>query len=243
MAVLRSTSLSILLMLGFLAVPVFGAAPPAPSARSVDEIVRRHVDAIGGKAQWAKVHSLLIKGSGPYAMTTWIWKEPGKVRTEERDAEGSGHAVITASDGTHAWVSNTFRGPATPRPLAPEELRRWQTGLAIRSDLLDLPAKGAALTLLGEEKVNGKDAYKLSLKRDDRDEVLLWIDTRTFLLVQRARTTTAPWGGTTTVATPLTDYRRVEGVMIPHAIGETLLIVEVNPEIADAAFQPEPSLK
>lgn len=222
---------------------LFVASLPAHGAAlSVDEIVRRHIDAIGGKAQWAKVHSLLIRGSGPYAQTTWIWKEPGKVRTEERDPDGSGHAVITASDGARAWVSNTFRGPATPRPMAPEELRRWQSGLAIRSDLLDLP-RSAKLTLLGQEKVNGNDAYKLSLQRDDRDEVLLWIDAKTFLLAQRARATNAPWGAKTTVVTPLTDYRRVEGVMIPHVIGETLLVVEVNPEIPDKTFELDASLK
>lgn len=227
--------LAVSMVLFLVSLPVYGAT------LSVDEIVRRHIDAIGGKAQWAKVHSLLIRGSGPYAETTWIWKEPGKVRTEERDPGGSG-AVITASDGTRAWISNTFRGPATPRRMAPEELRRWQTGLAIRSDLLDLP-RSAKLTLLGQEKVNGQDAYKLSLQRDDRDEVLLWIDAKTFLLVQRARTANAPMGGPKTVATPLTDYRRVEGVMIPHAIGETLLIVEVNPEIPDKTFDPDASLK
>jgi outer membrane lipoprotein-sorting protein len=236
-AIRHMVSVVVSMVLFGVTLPAHGAAP------SVDEIVRRHIDAIGGKAQWAKVHSILIRGSGPYAVTTWIWKEPGKVRTEERDPENSGRAVITASDGTRAWVSNTFRGPATPRSLVPEELRRWQTGLAIRSDLLDLPPKGAKLTLLGQEKVNGNDAYKLSLQREDRDEVLLWVDARTFLLAQRARTTAAPWGGTTTVATPLTDYRRVEGVMIPHAIGETLLMVEVNAVIPDKTFEPDPSLE
>ena len=207
----------------------------------VDEIVRRHVAAIGGAARWQSVDSLVVRGSGEYGTFTWVWKRPGKMRTEEREVEG-GRTLVTAYDGTTGWQSNPFRQP-TPKKLDSGELQRWQNGVAIRSDLLDLPAKGATLSLLGQEKVNGRNAYKLSLKRSGRGDVQLWIDAESFLLVQRARTTAAPWGEIKTVATALRDYRNVNGVMIPHLIGDTKLVTEVNAAIDDALFAPPQTLR
>ncbi len=219
-------------------VATIGAAAPP----DVDEIVRRHVSAIGGVARWEHVDSLLVRGSGTFGSFTWVWKRPDKVRTDERDEHGTGRTLVTAFDGHTGWTSNPFTD-GLPRKLGIAELQRWQSGLAIRSDLLDLPAPDATLSLLGQEKVNGRDAYKLSLLRDGRDEVLLWIDTESYLLVQRARAVVAPWGELRTVATPLRDYRNVNGVMIPHAIGDTRLTTEVNAAIDDALFRPPQTLR
>jgi hypothetical protein len=143
---------------------------------------------------------------------------------------------VTLFDGASGWVSDPFKGAPAPRELDAAELQRWQTGFAIRSDLLD--AKGAVVELLGTENIGNRPAHKLSLKRPGRDEVLLWIDAESFLLVQRARKLKAPWGEETTVATPLSDYRNVDGVMVAHKIGDTRCVVEVNPEVSDSLFVP-----
>lgn len=213
----------------------FAAQAAAPSAA---EIVEKHLQAIGG-ARWQKVDSLLITGVGAYGSVVWAWKKPDRVRVEER--EPAGKMLISAFDGTSAWISNPFRDTA-PRHMTPEEQRQWRAGLAIRSDLLDLP-KNAQLQLLGSEPVEGRAAWKLSLRRDDADEVFLWIDAQSFLLVQRARTLTAPWGGKQTPVTPLHDYRNVEGLMIPHAIGNTRLDVEVNADLDDTTFRPPQAIR
>jgi outer membrane lipoprotein-sorting protein len=205
------------------------AAAATPSAA---EIVRKHLDAIGG-ARWQRVDSLLITGSGAFGTVTWAWKKPDRIRTEER--EPAGRTLVTAFDGKSAWISNPFQDPK-PRAMTPEETRQWRAGLAIRSDLLDLP-KDATVEVVGNENVDGRPAWKLSLRRDSADEVFLWIDAKTFLLVQRARTMNAPWGGSRTPVTPLRDYRNVEGLMIPHAVGATKLTVEVNPQLDDDTFR------
>jgi len=219
-----------------------GATPSAPDA---GEIARRHVEAIGGKARWQRVQSLLVKGSSTFASFVWVWKAPGKVRTEERDDQYSGKTLITAFDGSSGWISNPFRGPkaGVPRRLDAEELRRWQNGLAIRSDLLDLPESGVKMDLLGQETIEGRAAWKLSLARAGQDPVLLWIDTQSYLIVQRARTVKSPWGAEELSRTRFGDYRNVQGVLIAHSTGETRYVVEVNPPIEDALFQPPQPLK
>jgi len=52
-----------------------------------------HVEAIGGKARWQKVQSLLMKGTNSFGSYVWVWKQPGKVRTEEKDNEYTGATV------------------------------------------------------------------------------------------------------------------------------------------------------
>ncbi len=204
---------------------------------SAAEIARRHVEAIGGAARWQSVRTLLIRGTNPILSYVWVWKAPDKLRTEERDETYTHNTLITAFDGSVGWRSNSFQGSGAPRRLQGDELGRWMSGLMVRSDLLDVPP-GAELTVAGVEKIGGREAYKLSLRRPGRDEVLLWIDTHSFLLVQRARRLKTPWGEEKSMATPLGDYRNVQGLMIAHLIGETRCAVEVNPEISDALFQP-----
>jgi outer membrane lipoprotein-sorting protein len=223
-----------------LVLAVTSDAAPAPD---VSTIVQRHIDAIGGAARWRNVESLLVRGKDRFATFVWIWKSPNRVRTEERDDAHGGQTLVMSFDGTTAWSSNPFKGTPEARKLSDAERRQWETGLAIRSDLLDLPQKGTALKLRGEEKLNGRRAYKLSLVRPGRDEVLLWIDAETYLLLQRARKVVPPWGIEQLVTTPLSDYRSVQGVLIPHKFGTTACLVEVNPELDDDAFRPPQPLR
>jgi hypothetical protein len=231
-----------LFVLAPMALLFLGATTTPPDA---NEIVRRHIEAIGGKARWQQVHSLFMKGTSSFGSYVWVWKQPGKVRTEEKDTEYSGATLVTAFDGTEGWISNPFRGPnkGVPHKLSPDELRRWQTGLAIRSDLLDLPAEGVELKLLGQENVKGQPAYKLSVTRPGYDPVLLWIDTGSYLIVQRARKSKSPWGGESMIPVRIGDYRKIDGVLIAHSTGETQYVVQVNPEIDDMLFKPPQSLK
>ena len=217
-----------------------GATAPLPD---VSTVVQRHVDAIGGAERWRHVDSLLIRGKDSFGTFVWLWRSPNKVRTEERDDVNGGKTLVMSFDGTTAWTTNPFKGTPDPRKLTEAERRRWETGLAIRSDLLDLPQKGVALNLLGEETVSGRRAYKLSLVQPGRDEVLLWIDAETYLLLQRARNVVAPWGAVRLVTTVLSDYRRVQGVLVPHTFGTTTCLVEVNPELDDGAFRPPHPLR
>ncbi|MBV9496674.1 MAG: hypothetical protein JOZ54_20690 [Acidobacteria bacterium] len=213
------------------------SAPP-----TADEILQRHLAAIGGSARWQAVQSLMVRGSSSYGSFTWLWKRPDKMRSEELDDIYSGKKLVTAFDGRTGWISDPFKGNPAPRRLASAELQQWQTGFPVRSDLLDLPAKGAELKVVGREGVGGRDAWKLSLHRAGRDEVLLWIDAQSWLLVQRARKLRTPWKSEELIATPFGDYRNVEGLMIPHSVGSTRCFVEVNADIADALFAPPPSL-
>src|SRR5258706_2719940 len=222
---------------------VFALTAGAAPLPDVSSIVQRHIDAIGGGERWRHVDSLLVRGKNSFGTFVWLWKSPNKVRTEERDDANGGKALVTSFDGTTAWVANPFKGTPDPRKLTGDERRRWETGLAIRSDLLDLPQKGVALKLLGEETVSGRRAYKLSLVQPGRDEVLLWIDAQTYLLLQRARNVVAPWGNEQLVTTVLSDYRSVQGVLIPHRFGTTTCFVEVNPELDDDAFRPPHPLR
>ena len=212
------------------------ATPP------VEEIVRRHIEAIGGTERWQKVQTLMVKGTTAFGSFTWVWKQPNMVRTEDREIGGAGRTIVTAFDGTTAWTVNGYKESPQPRRLKPAAQSGWATRLVLRSDLLDLP-KGSELKFLGYDTVNGRIAYKLSLKREGRDEVRLWIDRESFLLVQRAREVMAPWGEEKDVVTPLLDYRQVDGVLIPHKIATTPLTIEVNAELDDALFRPPRDLE
>lgn len=236
MAALLPGQRAFVVLLMLLSLSVTADAVPPPDAEA---IVRQHVAAIGGQARWQQVRSLMVKGQGAFGTFLWVWKTPDKMRSDEHDDVYSKKTLVTAFDGAAGWISDPFKGPAVPRRIQGAELQRWQTGFPLRSDLLDLPTKGVTLQLLGTESLNNRAAHKLSLKRPGRDEVLLWIDAQSFLLVKRVLRAKMPQGGgETTVEMSLSDYRNVSGVMIPHKIGDTRCVVAVNPEVSDSLFLP-----
>ena len=180
----------------------------------------------------------------PYVMEM---KRPRKSRVEVRFR---GQTAIQVFDGTTGWKVRPFLGRHEVEPYNAEEMRIAAQQTELDGPLMDYAAKGSRLELVGNEPVEGHDAYKLRITSDTGMSRQVWVDAQTFLDVMIDGTRTMD-GKLRSVRTVFRDYKPVGGLMIPHVLETTVegvkgsekIVIEhvtINPKLDDARFaKPE----
>ena len=168
---------------------------------------------------------------------------PRKTRLE---IDFNGATAVQIYDGTQGVKIRPYLGRSTPEPYTSAELKLAAQEQELDGPLIDSARKGTRVALEGVEAVHGRDAYKLQLTLRGGAVRHVWVDAASFLDVQIDGTRTLD-GKPHAVATYLSDYRAVDGLMIPMRAetsiagvpGATALVIDqvsVNPRIDAARF-------
>jgi hypothetical protein len=229
--------------IGVLVMALVASFPAA--AQTVDAIVAKALEARGGVARIKALQSQRLTGrisfgpgnEGPFQVEM---KRPGKMRDQ---LTLNGKTGIRTTDGKSGWVMS---GSDDPRPMSAEELRNTAGSADFEGPLVDYAAKGNKIELLGKDKVEGKDAYKLKVTLRDGQVRYDYIDAVSYLEVK--------WEGSILyqgkelgVETFFRDYRNVGGLMFSFLLDSgtpgtsntqqiVLEKVELNPPEDDARF-------
>ena len=221
---------------------VLGQAALAQSTPTADEVIDNYIAAIGGKDALMKVTDLTTNMSsdmnGNSIIITRKQKLPNKFLMvinangmEIMRQAGDGEKVIRGGmQGTNVVEGPEAKQLMTMNSLFPE---------------LHYAENGVTSTLVGIEKVDGKDTYKLSHALADGKGV--WtdnFDVATGLKVQSIATNKSPRGEMTTTSV-YSDYKDTNGIKFPMTIQQTsprgpmtmsVDNVKVNKGIKDADF-------
>jgi hypothetical protein len=156
-----------------------------------------------------------------------------------------GDTAVQVYDGERGWKLRPYLGRREVEDFTPEELRVASQQTELDGPLLEALAHHERVALLGTEKVQGRDAYKLEVGRG-RDARHVWIDAQTYLDVKVDGTRRLD-GKLHPVYTEYRDFRPENGLMIPRVLetsvegvrgSETIRIerVAVNPSLPRDAF-------
>jgi outer membrane lipoprotein-sorting protein len=224
----------------------FSAA--AASAQTVDEILDQHFAAQGGKDKIAAVQSAKIalrqQAGGQEFPITIYWKRPNKIRM---DVSVQGMIGSQVYDGSGAWQVMPFLGKNEPEAMTGDDLE----GMEEQADLIEGPMfnwkeKGNTVELMGKEPVEGTDAWKLKVTKDNGDVTWVWLDAESMLQIKsegkRKRNDQE-----FEFESSLGDYKEVGGLVFAHSIenkpkgapqGVTFTIdtIELGATIDDAIF-------
>jgi hypothetical protein len=96
----------------------------------------------------------------------------------------------------------------------------------IDGPLVDYAAKGTVIQLVGTEKVEDRDTYKLKLTMKDGHSVHLWIDAQTFLEAKMEGAPRRLDGIEHPVEIYYRDYRQVNGLQIPFVLETKVLTLD-----------------
>jgi hypothetical protein len=243
------------------AVSATPAGPREPAgarslAKTAAEVIDRNVAARGGLDAWRKVDTMVWLGhlehGGrevqriPFVMTL---KRPNLTRFELKEQFNQFTRIF---DGAHGWK---LRPGADGRPetkaFSPEEVKFARTEFVVDGPLIDYQAKGVTADLDGIDTVDGRKAYRLSLKLLSGGERKVWIDTKTNLDSRYDRPATNPLKPGAPVSVYYRNYADADGVQVARSIetgvdaggavaGDKLVIdrVLVNPKLDDGTFAP-----
>lgn len=219
----------------------------AIQAQSVDEIVTKHVEAMGGAEKYKNLKAIRMQTStelmGQSLPTTSVIALGKGMRS---DVTVMGATISQGYDGQQGWMINPMQGStaaeATPAELNPS----MDVQLDITGPYYNYKEKGNTIELLGKEKLDGTDVYKLKITRKNGVTETQYLDAVTYL--NRKTIAVIEAGGEKNEnETMFSDYRPVEGIKFPfvtqmtHPQFGTMKMkvdkLEVNPVVDETKFK------
>jgi outer membrane lipoprotein-sorting protein len=223
-------------------------------ARTADDVIEKHLAALGGRDALAKLETRISKGtvsvslqgtdiSGPIEIYN---KAPNKMRTHfELDLSsfgGDNVVVDQRCDGKTAFISHSMQGD---REITGSQLQ-GMVNAQFPSPLMVYKQTGATVQLTGTDTIGGRQVYVLRYTPKTGPATRQYIDAETYLSLRAVTTLDAPeLGGAAEQTTDVSDFRDVDGIKVPftlHIVNPaqtvtiTLASVEHNTPIDEAMF-------
>ncbi len=218
------------------------------SAQTVDEIIAKNIEAKGGYDKLKSIKTMQATGqftaqNGMVQGTITLYnKRPNKMRM---NMDIQGQTMVQAFDGTTGWMIIPFMGTTEPQRMPEEQVKSMKSNADMDGVLVDYKKKGHKVELLGKEELEGTDVYKLKVTRKDSSVQYLYLDSDYYIELKMS-TVIKSKGTEQMFDTYLSDYKEVDGTMVPFAIEQkkgdmllsqiTLSEVKYNVDIDDSYF-------
>lgn len=223
------------------------------TAQTADEIVEKHLAALGGREALGRLRTRV--STGTVTLTTAIGPVSGTIEASAKvpnksrvlikldlTAVGGGEIVNDQRfDGTTGHIIDTFNGN---RDITGPQLAAMRNN-AFPTAWIDYKTRGFTIALSGQETLAGRSAFVLDAMPKGGPTTRAWIDTETYMLVQTSSKAEAPGLGEIDQVTEFSDYRTVDGVKVPFQVKSinsaqtvTAVLKEVkhNVDLDDASF-------
>jgi outer membrane lipoprotein-sorting protein len=215
-------------------------------AQTADEIVAKNLQAKGGAEKWKAISSVKMSGTvsaqGREATMVAYTKRPNLSRQDITTPAG---VIVQAFDGSTPWM----RPPGSE--IAQEVVGPQADGVRRNADfdgpLIDYAAKGHRLDLVGKEKLGATEVHHLKLTKKDGGVEHYFFNADTGLEVKRTVELDTGGGKKKSLETEMSNYKTVDGIMIPHTMKQslngtpvaqvTIDKVEINGAMDDALFR------
>jgi len=213
----------------------------AVNAQTVDEIISKHTDAIGGKEKLSQVKSVYSENTVEVMGNSVPQKEYLLVgKGLKREIEFNGQNIVECYTDKIGWTINPMMGGTGAQALPDALYKSNKPQIYLGGALIDYAAKGYKAAL------DGKDGGNFKIKvTGDGNETYYFIDPTTYYLVKSVMKGEV-MGQATEVTTTYSDYKKTDfGVVLPYAknidmgmfqLAQKVEKVEVNKEIDPKIF-------
>jgi hypothetical protein len=216
-------------------------------SQTLDEIVAKHLDAVGGKEKLSSLTSVHMEG------TVEVMGTSGTMKTIILNGKGSrseseigGQQVVNVYTDKGGWQINQFAGMNEPQPMTDDQYKAGEDQIYIEP-LLDYVARGGKAELMGQEKIGTVSAHKIKYTNKDGAVMTYFIDPTSFHLIQ-ASAISNNMGQEVEIKSTFSDFQKTDqGLIVPHlieidfggqfAVTSKLQKVEVNQPVDATIFE------
>ena len=199
--------------------------PSLTSAVTLDEVMEKHIEAMGGLDNIEGVRSsetvATVKIAGMEGTATIYYKYPDKYRY---DVDLPVAKMVRIASGSESWMID-MNGQV--RKMSGEESQEMTSSIFLASgNYLKPEYRGSAVRLIGVDEVDGNTYHKVLVQPDGGRESTLFIDAETHLIAFSEFTAQM-----FTVRAWQEDYREVDGLMVPFRMRESTGMDALDAEI------------
>ncbi len=213
-------------------------------AQTVDEVIDNYINAIGDKEKLLALKTSKMEGSMSVQgfdvnIVNTIAHGVGSRTDIVVPGAGEGFQIMTPTKG---WSYMPFQGQTSPEEVSKELVKEGQTSLDMQSPLLNYAEKGNTAELMGKEKVDGADCYKIKVTLREGRVSMMFFDATTYYRVKSISMKKVN-GKDSEEITTYSDFKKIpEGYVFPFSTTTTrgtLMItnIEINKPVDESIFK------
>lgn len=211
-------------------------------AQSVDEIVDKHLEAMGGKDKLNSLTSVVMEGKVSangmeIPMNTIVVHNKGF--RLDFSIMGMDAWIIMRPDS--GWSFMPFQGQTAPEAIPEDQLKEGVGKLDLSSELCEYKSKGHTVEYLGMDDVEGTECHKLKCVAKSGKLTYYLLDPESYYIVKSISKEKAG-GREFNAETKFSNYKKIDGGYIfPHTIESMngpvdMVKITVNKPIPDSKF-------
>ena len=185
---------------------------PLPAGLTAQKVIANYLDKVGGTEALENVNSYVIKATATIQGMTLELATSAKGANYTQEMKMMGN-VMQRSVLTESEAYQEMQGQRIPMSEEDRQKMQLETGIVAEIAWVDNPE----IKLTAIESVNGSDAYVVQLTKDRA----LYFDVSTGLKIQEIVTVEAG-GQTITQKASFSNYKEVNGILIPHSVSRNL---------------------
>jgi hypothetical protein len=185
-------------------------------SQSADDIITKHIDAMGGKDKIATLTSVYeetnnsIMGNDLPAKV-WIANQTGY----RMEMDMSGSKMVYAATKDKGIMINPMAGSSDPQPIPDDAMKGFVKRMQLAGPFINYKDQGYTATLVGKDTVNGKNTYKIKLTKSGEPDATYYIDATTYY-IDKATTEVTMNGSATMQDIVFNGYNKTpEGYVFP----------------------------
>jgi len=178
------------------------------SAQSVDDVINKNIEAMGGKDKIATLKSVKMTG-GMSVQGTDVSLTLTKLHMAglRMDIEVMGTSNYQLANNTKGWTFMPVSGMASPQEMDPDQYKASSNQMDVQGSLFNYKDKGTTVELAGKEMVDSSEAYKIKATFKNGESTNYFIDAKTNRIVKTSGKRTIN-GQEIDVETTYTDYKQ-----------------------------------
>jgi hypothetical protein len=199
----------------FILMIAFTASVAEINAQSADEIISKHIEAVGGKSVLSQIKSIsvesMVQVQGSDAPSTLTILNGKGYRLE---SEFNGQKIIQVYTDKGGWSLNPMSGSNSAQPLAPDQYKAGKDQIEIGGPLYNYSGKGNKVELLG------RDGGQFKIRSVSRDNIttIFYIDPSTYFITKSVQTGTM-MGQQMEITRTFSNFQKTDfGYTIPFTI-------------------------
>lgn len=213
-------------------------------SQNIDDIVNKHIAAIGGRENWAKIKTLrtesTMKAQGADIKFVTVQIDKKALRSDIYVMGMVGFNIISTTEG---WNYAPWAGHTKSEAMTADDVKNSQDNLEIQDEFLTYKEKGKQLDYYGMDDIDGTECFKLKMTDKDGKETTFYIDPENYLIIKETTKVQAN-GQESENSSFYSDYKKLEeGIVFPMSVSSgwseiQTTKLDINPKIDESVFKP-----